>query len=269
MLAQHRRRRVLLWRRKASRHFSQLPSVTAALVMFLLIGAIIITLSMAQQQSDTNVAQDGERQAEAVATTAAEKAQDVLNPLLEACGRGDALAKQLEKLSTDDGRPLCGAAAQIKADPVIADPRALLAAPPPPASVTVTETAAPTPLPTTIPPLPPMTTVTVTAPPPAPSTVTRTATAPPPVTQTVTAPPTTVTQPPVTQTETQTYQPDPTTVTAEPPPPETVTETPEPTDENGPPDSPELPTMTEPPPDNEDTPGGLNIPDLLPGIGLG
>lgn len=209
----HRPSRTTRWRTRAEK----LPGLTVAVVVFLLVGAVVVTLTLARSQNQAVAATQ-------VATTAAAKANSLADPVDALCQGNDDRATLLRTTFTPDGRALCGVAASVKTDPVVADPGKVIgAAPPVEPPVTVTETPA----------APPAVTVTQTPIAPPPVTVTQTAPPRPPVTTTRTASPVTVTQTPspvtVTQTATQppvTETQPPVTTTEQAPPTETVTETP-------------------------------------------
>jgi hypothetical protein len=176
--------------------------VVAPLAAFLLIGAIITTYTLDHQQNQI--------------TTVAEQAKSIANPVIDVCNGTDTAAA-----ITLDRHGLCGRAADVTANPVVANPGA--------GSVitrdeTTTVTVSPAPIEITQPGRQNTVTQTETAPPLPQATVTRTPAPPSPVTQTQTNTVTrTETPPAVTQTQTQT-QTETATQTVQAPP-TTVTET--------------------------------------------
>jgi hypothetical protein len=247
-----------------------------------LVAAVLLIVGLSFAATHHTAAQTD--QAITVANDAATQAQTILGPVQELCAGDGPAARALAEARTKDGQPFCEAAAQVAANPVIANPREAAGVPatvtevlpaPPAATATVTATEA----------APPGALATVTQAAPPPQTVTQTATALPPPPQTVTAtqpapPAETVTQtqtaPPVTQTETQ----PPVTQTEQPPPPDTVTQTETqpapPADSSGTGDSGAtsgdsggtvpLPTMTEQPTATDPPLGQLTVPNPLSGL---
>ena len=237
-------------------------TVVGAAAFALLVGAVVITLTLRQQDNQTHAATQ-------VAAQAADKAKEVAGPVVKQCASGG-----LGDVVTDDGKPVCQAAAEALAAPAVANPQGAIGVTAPTATVTVTPVprppvtlteAAPPPATVTLPGVPspyaaPPVTVTATATAPPAQTVTQTATAAPPppdtVTQTVTA---TATPPPDTVTETTTPPPD--TVTETPAPVTETTTAPAPVDD-GSGDILPLPTMTDEP-QPEPPAGPLTIPNPL------
>ena len=118
------------WRRLRPPRWT--PSLTAALVVFLLLGAVIVTWTFSRQQDQTDQATAQTDKAVGVAADAAQKADDLSSQLIGLCrGQGGAkLAQLLTDARTSDGRPLCGVATDIQASPVVSNPRAVIAGPP-------------------------------------------------------------------------------------------------------------------------------------------